>query len=79
MVNMEDDRCRSIQRTRVRDLAWAVNFGLQTHKSREWILDKIDEQDHFWRDGLKMSECPTDLEIDNVAPHLKRLITKLVV
>lgn len=56
-----------------------VAHGLELEQSKEHILGKIDEQDAFWRDGLEMSECPTDIEIDRTVKQLRNIINRLVV
>jgi len=68
-----------MQRLRVRNIAFVVAHGLELEQSKEHILGKIDEQDAFWRDGLEMSECPTDIEIDRTVKQLRNIINRLVV
>jgi len=74
----EEERCRRMQRLRVRNIAYTIAHGIELNFSGDYILEKIDEQDKFWREGLEMTECPTDLEIDNAVAQLKKIVTKVV-
>jgi len=68
-----------MQLARVRDITEAVADGLRESKSKTHIISQINELDNMWVDGLKMSECKTDLEVDKTVSQLTFIVEKMVV
>ncbi|MCS7124543.1 MAG: hypothetical protein NZ932_03910 [Candidatus Bathyarchaeota archaeon] len=71
--------CKRIQRNRLLDISNAVAEGLMKHMSPSEIIREVDKLNQFWREGLEMSECPTELDVDTAVVQLKRALNALAV
>lgn len=71
--------CRKIQKNRLKAVAEVLVDGLEHNQSEGYLIHRMTEEDSMWKDGLQMSECPTDLEVDDVIQGMKLVVIKLVV
>lgn len=71
--------CRKIERNRLTEVTEHLVNGLRHNRSREFIITDMEIADDFWREGLELSGCTTDVDVTKTVSMLKVAVHKLVI